>query len=126
MMKREIYKVTETSIGNIGKNFLVKHKTKDVYEPVYVDSYQRQQLQRKPQMSQVTLTGYSKKGNRWQSTPIRVGVTDEKVILLSVKSGYNWANCGNAASMVGGFDAEEIRDNFTYKAFNSLYGTIYF
>lgn len=67
-----------------------------------------------------------KKGNRWQSTPVRVGVTDEKVILLSVKSGYNWANCGNAASMVGGFDAEEIRDNFTYKAFNSIYGTIYF
>ena len=126
MMKREIYKVTETSIGNISKNFLVKHKTKDVYEPVYVDSYQRQQQQRKPQMSQVTLTGYYKKGNRWQSTPIRVGVTDEKVILLSVKSGYNWANCGNAASMVGGFDAEEIRDNVTYKAFNSLFGTIYF
>ena len=98
----------------------------NVYEPVYVDSYQCQQQQRKPQMSQVTLTGYYKKGNRWQSTPIRVGVTDEKVILLSVKSGYNWANCGNAASMVGGFDAEEIRDNFTYKAFNSLYGTIYF
>ena len=97
-----------------------------LYEPVYVDSYQHQQQQRKPQMSQVTLTGYYKKGNRWQSTPIRVGVTDEKVILLSVKSGYNWVNCGNAASMVGAFDAEEIRGNFTYKAFNSLYGTIYF
>ena len=38
----------------------------NVYEPVYVDSYQCQQQQRKPQMSQVKLKGNYKKGKRWK------------------------------------------------------------
>ena len=94
-----------------------------IYEPAYSNSYQRQA---RPKMQEVTLRGYYKKGNDWYSMPIRVGVIGEEVSLLSTKSQYGWINCGNKASEVGAWDSEEIRDNFNYKAYSSLYGTVYF
>jgi hypothetical protein len=77
-------------------------------------------------MQEVTLKGYYKKGNDWYSMPIRVGVIGEEVRLLSIKTQYGWSNCGNKASEVGAWDSEEIRDNFNYKAYTTIYGTIYF
>jgi len=94
-----------------------------IYEPAYSNSYQRQA---RPKMQEVTLRGYYKKGNDWYSMPIRVGVIGEEVRLLSTKSQYGWSKCGNKASEVGAWDSEEIRDNFNYKAYSSLYGTVYF
>ncbi len=95
-----------------------------IYEPVPVPG-QRQAP--KPKMRQQTLTGYYKYSNEWRSAPIRVGFTsDDKVILLSVKSSSGWHNCGNTASMVGAFDSEEVRDNFTYKCYSYTLGTVYF
>lgn len=96
-----------------------------IYEPVY-SSTQRQRQQARPKMQEVTLRGYYKKGDEWYSTPIRVGVIGEEVRLLSTKTQYGWSNCGNKASEVGAFDSEVIRDNFNYKAFTTIYGTIYF
>lgn len=96
-----------------------------IYQPVYGSRY-RQQQQERPQMQEATLRGYYKKGNDWYSLPIRVGVLGEEVRLLSIKTQHGWSNCGNKASAVSGFDTEEIRDNFNYKAFSSLCGTIYF
>ena len=58
--------------------------------------------------------------------PIRVGVIGEEVRLLSVNTQQGWSNCGSTASEIGRFDAEEIRDNFNYKAYSSLYGNVYF
>ena len=97
-----------------------------IYEPVYGNPYQQRQQQARPKMQEVTLRGYYKKGNDWYSTPIRVGVIGEEVRLLSTKTQYGWSNCGSKASEVGAFDSEVIRDNFNYKAYSSLYGTIYF
>lgn len=77
-------------------------------------------------MQEVTLRGYYKKGSDWYSTPIRVGVIGEEIRLLSTKTQYGWSNCGNKASEVGAFDPEVIRDNFNYKVFTTIYGTIYF
>ena len=77
-------------------------------------------------MQEVTLKGYYKNGNNWYSTPIRVGVIEDKVLVLSVKTQYGWMNCGNAASSVGAYDTEEIRDNFNYKAYTYNYGMVYF
>jgi uncharacterized protein YxeA len=96
-----------------------------IYEHTYSSPY-RQQQQAKPKMQEVTLKGYYKKGNDWYSLPIRVGVIGDEVRLLSIKIQNVWSNCGSKASAVGGFDSEEIRDNFNYKAFTSIYGTIYF
>lgn len=97
-----------------------------IYKPLYdTNPYQRQQ-QAKPKMQEVTLKGYYKKGNNWYSMPIRVGMTGDEVILLSTKNQYGWSNCGNKANEVGAWDSEELRDNFNYKAFSSLYGTVYF
>ena len=103
------------------------------YRDPYLDGYRvgssqsyQQQLAR-PKMQEVTLRGYYKKGNDWYCTPIRVGVIgDEEIRVLSVKTQHGWMNCGNAASSVGAFDSEVIRDNFNYKAYTTLYGTIYF
>ena len=96
-----------------------------IYEPAYSNPYQQQPA--KPRMQEVTLKGYYKKGNDWYYTPIRVGVIgDEEVRVLSVKTQHGWMNCGNAASSVGAFDSEVIRDNFNYKAYTTIYGTIYF
>ena len=99
-----------------------------IYVPIYTNPYrgQHEPQQVKPQIQQVTLKGYYKKGNRWYYTPIRVGVIDEKVRLLSVKVQNTWSNCGNKASEVGAFDSEEIKDNFNYKVYTTIYGTIYF
>jgi hypothetical protein len=78
-------------------------------------------------MQEVTLKGYYKKGDDWYYTPIRVGVIgDEEVRVLSVKTQHGWMNCGNVASSVGAFDSEVVRDNFNYKAYTTIYGTIYF
>ena len=96
-----------------------------IYEPTYASPY-RQQQQVRPKRQEVTLKGYYKKGNDWYSLPIRVGVRGEEVRLLSIKTQNGWSNCGDKASIVGGFDSEEIRDNFNYKAYASFYGTIYF
>ncbi len=96
-----------------------------IYEPTYGSPY-RQKQQARPKMQEVTLRGYYKKGNDWYSLPIRVGVRGEEVRLLSIKTQNGWSNCGDKASIVGGFDSEEIRDNFNYKAYASFYGTIYF
>ena len=87
-------------------------------------SYQQQPV--RPRMQEVTLKGYYKNGNNWYSTPIRVGVIEDKVLVLSVKTQYGWMNCGNAASSVGAYDTEEIRDNFNYKAYTYNYGMVYF
>ena len=87
--------------------------------------YQQRQ-QARPKMQEVTLRGYYKKGNDWYHMPIRVGVIGEEVRLLSIKTQHGWSNCGSKASEVGAFDSEVIRDNFNYKAYSSLYGTIYF
>ncbi|MBQ5981357.1 MAG: hypothetical protein IJL54_04210 [Prevotella sp.] len=95
-----------------------------IYEPVYGNPYQQQQA--KPKMQEITLKGYYKKQDKWHYTPIRVGVTNEEVKLLSVKTQYGWRNCGLKANDVGAFDTEEIRDNFNYKAYTTQYGTIYF
>lgn len=97
-----------------------------IYEPVYSNPYQQRQQQARPKMQEVTLRGYYKKGNDWYSTPIRVGVIGEEIRLLSTKTQYGWSNCGNKASEVGAFDPEVIRDNFNYKVFTTIYGTIYF
>ena len=98
-----------------------------IYEPVYGPSYRRYQQQPvRSKMKEVTLRGYYMKGDDWYSTPIRVGIIGDEVRLLSVKMQNRWNNCGAKASEVGGFDAEEIRDNFNYKAFTTLYGTVYF
>ena len=96
-----------------------------IYEPTYASPY-RQQQQARPKRQEVTLKGYYKKGNDWYFLPIRVGIIGEEVTLLSIKTQNVWSNCGSKASAVGGFDSEEIRDNFNYKAFTSIYGTIYF
>ena len=77
-------------------------------------------------MQEVTLRGYYKKGNNWYSTPIRVGVIGKEIRVLSTKTQNGWSNCGNKASEVGPFDSEEIKDNFNYKAFTTIFGTIYF
>ena len=82
--------------------------------------------QARPRMQEVTLRGYYKNGNDWYSTPIRVGVIGDEVRLLSAKTQYGWSNCGSKASDVGAWDSEEIRDNFNYKAYTTIYGTIYF
>lgn len=97
-----------------------------IYEPFYGNSYQQRQQQTRPKMQEVTLKGYYKKGNEWYSTPIRVGVIGEEVRLLSTKTQHGWSNCGNKASEVGAWDSEEIRDNFNYKVYSTLYGTVYF
>jgi len=107
-----------------------------IYEPLpssAYDSYsyseqpsQRIQQPAKPKMQEVTLRGYYKKGNDWYSTPIRVGIVGEEVILLSAKTQYGWRNCGSKASDVGAWDAEIIRDNFNYKAYTTRFGTVYF
>lgn len=97
-----------------------------VFEPVYGNPYQQRQQQARPKMQEVTLRGYYKKGDDWYHMPIRVGVIGDEVKLLSIKTQYGWSKCGSTASEVGGFDAEEIRDNFTYKAYSSLYGMVYF
>ena len=102
-----------------------------IYEPVYVETYRPQQQQRyqqpqKPKMQQVTLRGYYRKGDNWYSTPIRVGVVGEEIILLSIKTQNTWSNCGNKVGEVGAFDPEVIRDNFTFKVYTTLYGTVYF
>lgn len=96
-----------------------------IYEPVYSNRY-RQQQQVRPKMQEVTLKGYYKKGNDWYYVPIRVGVIGEEVRLLSIKTQYGWSKCGNKANEVGAWDAEEIQDNFNYKAFSTLCGTVYF
>ena len=92
------------------------------YEPL--PNYQ--QRSDSPQIQQFTLKGYYKKGNGWCYTPIRVGVVADEVRLLSVKTQHGWSNCGSTASDVGAWDSEEIRDNFNYKAYTTLYGTVYF
>ena len=102
-----------------------------IYEPVYVDTYQSQQQQiyrqpAQPKMQQVTLKGYYNKGDKWYYTPIRVGVIEDEVILLSFKTQNTLSNCGNRVREVGAFDPEVIRDNFNYKVFTTIYGTIYF
>ena len=98
-----------------------------IYEPVYVNPYrQSQRQQAKPKMQEVTVRGYYKKGDDWHSTPIRVGIVGEEIKLLSIKTSNGWTNCGSKASEVGAFDAEIIRDNFNYKAFSNIYGTIFF
>ena len=107
-----------------------------IYEPSPSSSYQSpysgypsqriQQQPAKPRMQEVTLKGYYKKGNDWYCMPVRVGVIGEEVRLLSTKTQYGWSNCGNKASEVGAWDSEEIRDNFNYKAYTTIYGTIYF
>ena len=96
-----------------------------IYEPVYSNPYHQQQ-QARPKMQEVTLRGYYKKGNDWYYMPIRVGVIGEEIRLLSIKTQHGWSNCGNKASEVGAWDAEEIRDNFNYKAYSTLCGTVYF
>ena len=96
-----------------------------IYEPVYGNPYQQQQ-QARPKMQEVTLRGYYKKGNDWYHMPIRVGVIGEEVRLLSIKTQHGWSNCGNKAIEVGAWDSEEIRDNFNYKVYSTLYGTVYF
>jgi len=96
-----------------------------IYEPAYSDPYQQQQ-QARPRMQEVTLKGYYKKGSDWYHMPIRVGVIGEEVRLLSIKTQHGWSNCGNKASEVGAFDPEVIRDNFNYKVYTTIYGTIYF
>lgn len=96
-----------------------------IYDPVYSNPYQQQQ-QVKPKMQEVTLRGYYKKGNDWYYMPIRVGVIGEEVRLLSIKTKHGWSNCGNKVSEVGAFDPEEIRDNFNYKAYTTILGTVYF
>lgn len=87
---------------------------------------QIRQRQAQPKMEQFTTTGYYKDYNGWHSMPIRVGVSGNDVIVVSIKPDRNWLNCGNRASRVGGFDSEEIRDNFNFKASYYLVGTIYF
>lgn len=97
-----------------------------IYEPAYSSSYQERRQQAKPKMQEVTLKGYYKKGKDWYYVPIRVGVIGEEVRLLSTKTQYGWSSCGNKASEVSAWDAEEIRDNFNYKAYSTLYGIVYF
>jgi hypothetical protein len=77
-------------------------------------------------MQEVTLKGYYKKGDDWYYTPIRVGVVGDEVRILSAKTQYGWINCGAIANDVGAWDAEEIRDNFNYKVYTTIYGIIYF
>ena len=45
-----------------------------VFESVPADPYLQYQQQAKPRMQEVTLRGYYKKGDKWYSTPIWVGV----------------------------------------------------
>ena len=100
-----------------------------IYEPLPSQSpYPSQRIQQpaKPRMQEVTLRGYYKKGNDWYYTPIRVGVIGDEIRVLSAKTQYGWYNCGVKASDVGAWDSEEIRDNFNYKAYTTIYGTIYF
>ena len=97
------------------------------YQSPYGD-YPSQRIQQptKPRMQEVTLKGYYKKGNYWYYSPIRVGVIGDEVRLLNAKTQYGWSNCGSKASDVGVWDSEEIRDNFNYKAYTTLYVTVYF
>ena len=106
-----------------------------IYEPLPSSSYQspysgyssqRVQQPAKPKMQEVTLKGYYKEGNDWYYTPIRVGIIGEEIHVLSVKTQHGWMNCGNTAGSVGSWDPEEVRDNFNYKAYTTIYGTIYF
>lgn len=95
-----------------------------IYQPYRNPHQQYQQPQ--PKMHEVTMRGYYKNGSDWYYTPIRVGIVGDEVILLSTKTQYGWRNCGNKASEVGTWDAEEIRDNFNYKAYSNIYGSVYF
>ena len=96
-----------------------------IFEPVYDNPYLQQQMAR-PKMQEVTLRGYYQKGRDWYYMPIRVGVLGDMVKLLSIKTQHGWSNCGSTASEVGAWDTEEIRDNFSYKAYSTLCGTVYF
>ena len=107
-----------------------------IYEPAPSVSYQNsyggypspriQQQPAHPRMQEVTLKGYFKKDNDWYYAPIRVGVMGDEIRVLSVKTQHGWMNCGNAAGSVGSWDSEEIRDNFNYKVYTTIYGIIYF
>ena len=114
----EVPRISYTPSSGYGTPFTI-------YAPVYSNPYQGQQ-QAKPKRQEVTLKGYFKKGDDWYYVPIRVGIVDDEVILLSTKTKYGWCNCGNKASEVGAWDSEETRDNFNYKAYSTLYGTVYF
>ncbi len=99
------------------------------YEPIEVApsrGYSHQQQPAQPKMQEMTTRGYYKKSDGWYSAPIRVGVIGDEVRLLSIKTQHGWSNCGSVASEVGAFDPEEIRDNFTFKAYSSLYVMVYF
>lgn len=87
---------------------------------------QRIQQPEEPKMQQVTLRGYYKNGKNWYSTPIRVGVIGEEIRLLSAKTEHGWMNCGSKVSEVSGYDEEIIKDNFNYKVYTTLFGTVYF
>ena len=97
-----------------------------VYEPIY-DSSLQQRVRPKPKMREYTTTGYYKNGNRWYSTPIRVGIVEDQVRLQSFKYSGSWSYVGNIANQVSIYDSEEIRDNFNYKAYSQIFGgMIYF
>ena len=96
------------------------------YQQSYPQQYQQPRQSSKPRMQELTTKGYFKKSGEWYYVTIRIGVIGDEIKLLSTKSGSGWSNCGSMASAVGAYDSEEIRDNFTYKAYTYLYGTVYF
>lgn len=95
-----------------------------VYEPI-LDTKQPP-VQKQPKVQTLTLKGYYQKSGKWLVTPIKVAISDDSVILTSVKSGQSWVTCNAAISEVNWLDPKIAQDNFTFKASYYMFGTIYF
>lgn len=93
-----------------------------VYEPIGVPTPRVQK-----QVKTLTLKGYYKKADKgWVCAPIKVAITDDDVKLVGLKLSNQWAGVNAAVSEVSSLDPEIVRDNFNFKAYSSLVGTIYF
>jgi hypothetical protein len=111
-----------------------------VYEPVYpstngssnwVTEYEMfrpniNTTPRRERMQEQTVQGYYKKGYNWYTVPLRIGFTSDRIIVLKVKNRYDWSSVNKVPSMVGNYDSNEIRDNFTFKCNIMGYGYVYF
>lgn len=98
-----------------------------IFEPVDDPVYDTPQPRvQKPKPQYVTTKGYYYNREKWQVVPIRVMIQGDEIRLASVKNGSYWVPCNATVTAVNGFDPEVARDNFNYKAFYNMLGTLYF
>ena len=104
----------------------------------YSDSYQstspfyyyrpysnnRQTVQ--PKAKTFNLTGYYKDSKGWHSAPIKVTVTEDKIVLSAFKYGNYWMNNAGTVSGLDYYDSDEVKENFNYKARTTHLGVVYF